>query len=157
MTLLGKLVTSLIVAAVASTITTKLMGGQLADLTLHIAFAAATIATALLTSLSRPTAVSGSSSASTSSNTSSTTSSNTSSSPARTEHSGDADREEGEVKWFNVSKGFGFITKDDGEEIFVHFRSIRGEGRRSLKDGQRVSFHVADSDKGPQAEDVEGH
>ena len=149
MTLLGKLVTSLIVAAVASTITTKLMGGQLADLTLHIAFAAATIATALLTSLSRPTAVSSSSSAS--------SSSNTSSSPARSEHSGDADREEGEVKWFNVSKGFGFITKDDGEELFVHFRSIRGEGRRSLKDGQRVSFHVADSDKGPQAEDVEGH
>jgi CspA family cold shock protein len=150
MTLLGKLVTSLIVAAVASTITTKLMGGQLSDLTLHIAFAAATIATALLTSLTRSSAVSSSSSAGSSSSSSSST-------PARTEHSGDADREEGEVKWFNVSKGFGFITKDDGEEIFVHFRSIRGDGRRSLKDGQRVSFHVADSDKGPQAEDVEGH
>lgn len=64
------------------------------------------------------------------------------------------DRETGEVKWFNVSKGFGFIIKDDGEEIFVHFRSIRGEGRRSLRDGQRVSFVVAQSDKGPQAEDV---
>ena len=64
-------------------------------------------------------------------------------------------REEGEVKWFNVSKGFGFITKDDGEEIFVHFRSIIGEGRRGLKDGQRVSFVEANSDKGPQAEDVE--
>jgi CspA family cold shock protein len=153
MTLLGKLVTSLIVAAVASTITTKLMGGQLADLTLHIAFAAATIATALLTSLSRSTAVASSSSASSNSS----SSSKSSASPARTENSGDADREEGEVKWFNVSKGFGFITKDDGEEIFVHFRSIRGDGRRSLKDGQRVSFHVADSDKGPQAEDVEGH
>jgi CspA family cold shock protein len=66
----------------------------------------------------------------------------------------DAGRENGQVKWFNVSKGFGFITKDDGEEIFVHFRSIRGEGRRSLRDGQRVSFIVAQSDKGPQAEDV---
>ena len=64
-------------------------------------------------------------------------------------------REEGEVKWFNVTKGFGFITKDDGEEIFVHFRSIRGEGRRSLRDGQRVSFVEAQTDKGPQAEDVE--
>ena len=63
-------------------------------------------------------------------------------------------RETGQVKWFNVSKGFGFIVKDDGEEIFVHFRSIRGENRRGLKDGQRVSFVVADSDKGPQAEDV---
>ncbi|MEP0202153.1 MAG: cold-shock protein [Halioglobus sp.] len=59
------------------------------------------------------------------------------------------------MKWFNVSKGFGFITLDNDEEIFVHFRSIRGEGRRSLRDGQRVSFVVADSDKGPQAEDVE--
>ncbi|MBT5008123.1 MAG: cold shock domain-containing protein [Halieaceae bacterium] len=64
-------------------------------------------------------------------------------------------REEGEVKWFNVSKGFGFITKDDGEEIFVHFRSIIGEGRRGLKDGQRVSFVEANTDKGPQAENVE--
>ena len=67
----------------------------------------------------------------------------------------DGPREEGEVKWFNVSKGFGFITKDTGEEIFVHFRSIRGEGRRGLKDGQRVSFVEANTDKGPQAEDVE--
>ena len=59
------------------------------------------------------------------------------------------------MKWFNVSKGFGFITRDSGEEIFVHFRSIRGEGRRSLRDGQRVSFVVADSDKGLQAEEVD--
>ncbi|NND66308.1 MAG: cold shock domain-containing protein [Halioglobus sp.] len=63
-------------------------------------------------------------------------------------------RATGEVKWFNVSKGFGFIVKDDGDEIFVHFRSIRGANRRGLQDGQRVSFVVADSDKGPQAEDV---
>ncbi len=68
-------------------------------------------------------------------------------------HSGP--REEGTVKWFNVSKGFGFITKENGDEIFVHFRSIRGEGRRSLRDGQSVSFVEAQSDKGPQAEDVE--
>lgn len=64
-------------------------------------------------------------------------------------------REEGSVKWFNVSKGFGFITKDNGDEIFVHFRSIRGDGRRALRDGQRVSFVEAHTDKGPQAEDVE--
>ena len=62
----------------------------------------------------------------------------------------------GTVKWFNDSKGFGFITRDNGEEIFVHFRSILGEGRRSLRDGQRVSYVVSDSDKGPQAEEVEG-
>jgi len=67
------------------------------------------------------------------------------------------DREEGEVKWFNVSKGFGFIRRDNDEEVFVHFRSIRSSGsaRRGLRDGQRVSYIVVDSDKGPQAEDVE--
>ncbi|MDP2381123.1 MAG: cold-shock protein, partial [Pseudohongiella sp.] len=49
-----------------------------------------------------------------------------------------AKREAGQVKWFNASKGFGFITRDSGEDIFVHFRSIRGDGHRVLKDGQRV-------------------
>ena len=69
----------------------------------------------------------------------------------------DEEREEGEVKWFNVSKGFGFIRRDNGEEIFVHFRSIRSKnpGRRGLRDGQRVTYVVVNSDKGPQAEDVE--
>ena len=69
----------------------------------------------------------------------------------------DGAREEGEIKWFNVSKGFGFIRRDTGEEIFVHFRSIRGPNRdrRQLRDGQRVSYVVVDSDKGPQAEEVE--
>lgn len=67
------------------------------------------------------------------------------------------EREEGDVKWFNISKGFGFIRRENGEEIFVHFRSIRGpqKGRRHLRDGQRVSFTVARTEKGPQAEDVE--
>ena len=64
-------------------------------------------------------------------------------------------REAGTVKWFNVSKGFGFITKESGEEIFVHFRSIRGDGRRALRDGQDVTFVEAQTEKGPQAEDVE--
>lgn len=63
-------------------------------------------------------------------------------------------RESGKVKWFNANKGFGFITRDNGEDIFVHFRSIRGKGRRVLRDGQRVEFAVAESDKGLQAEDV---
>lgn len=63
-------------------------------------------------------------------------------------------REQGEVKWFNSTKGFGFITRDSGEDIFVHFRSIRGEGHRTLKDGERVEFIVSDGDKGPQADDV---
>jgi len=63
-------------------------------------------------------------------------------------------RTKGTVKWFNGSKGFGFITIDNGEEIFVHFRSIEGRGRRVLRDGQKVTLLVANSDKGPQAEDV---
>lgn len=65
-------------------------------------------------------------------------------------------REAGQVKWFNASKGFGFITRDSGEDIFVHFRSIRGDGHRVLKDGQRVEFSVSMGDKGLQADDVAG-
>lgn len=63
-------------------------------------------------------------------------------------------RERGVVKWFNVKKGFGFITWDEGEDVFVHFRSIRGQGHRSLNEGQRVKFTVVRGEKGPQAEDV---
>ncbi len=63
-------------------------------------------------------------------------------------------RELGVVKWFNVSKGFGFITRDNGDDVFVHFRNIRGRGHRSLNEGQKVRFNVRESDKGLQAEDV---
>lgn len=65
-----------------------------------------------------------------------------------------AKRDAGQVKWFNSSKGFGFITRDDGQDIFVHFRSIRGDGRRFLRDGQRVDFVTGHGEKGLQAEDV---
>ncbi len=57
-------------------------------------------------------------------------------------------RETGTVKWFNTSKGFGFISRDSGEDIFVHFRAIRGEGHRILIEGQRVEFSVVQRDKG---------
>jgi CspA family cold shock protein len=63
-------------------------------------------------------------------------------------------RETGTVKWFNVKKGYGFITRDDGEDVFVHYRNIEGDGRRSVSDGQRVSFVVVEGEKGPQAEEV---
>lgn len=63
-------------------------------------------------------------------------------------------REPGTVKWFNVSKGFGFITRENGDDVFVHFRNIRGRGHRSLAEGQSVRFFVRESDKGLQAEDV---
>jgi len=62
--------------------------------------------------------------------------------------------EEGIVKWFNVKKGFGFIVRDSGDEIFVHFRAIRGRGRRVLRQGQLVRFDVVEADKGLQADNV---
>ncbi|MBK1874204.1 MULTISPECIES: cold-shock protein [Marinobacter] len=62
--------------------------------------------------------------------------------------------EEGTVKWFNVKKGFGFIVRDSGDEVFVHFRAIRGSGRRVLRQGQLVRFSVVDADKGLQADNV---
>lgn len=61
----------------------------------------------------------------------------------------------GTVKWFNSSKGYGFITREDGEkDVFVHFSAIQGEGYRSLDEGQRVEFEVEDGPKGPQATNV---
>ena len=66
----------------------------------------------------------------------------------------DKNRESGTVKWFNTSKGFGFITRDNGDDVFVHFRSIRGQGHRTLFEGQRVEFEITEGDKGLQAEDV---
>jgi len=64
------------------------------------------------------------------------------------------DREAGTVKWFNVTKGFGFITRDAGDDVFVHYRAIRGDGHRTLMEGQRVDFVVVENEKGLQAEDV---
>ncbi|TXJ08384.1 MAG: cold-shock protein [Acinetobacter sp.] len=63
-------------------------------------------------------------------------------------------REQGVVKWFNDTKGFGFIQRSNGEDVFVHFRAIQADGHRSLRDGQRVEFTVAQGQKGLQAEDV---
>ena len=140
MSLTTKLIISLFIAAVAATLTSVLLDGDYLNqrILLLIAFFISASATAIIfgkkAGILNP----------------------------EVEHSpfkasvGDTAREHGTVKGFNVTKGFGFIVKDDGEEIFVHFRSIRGEGRRSLRDGQRVNFTVAQSDKGPQAEDVVG-
>jgi cold shock protein len=66
-----------------------------------------------------------------------------------------ADRENGTVKWFNESKGFGFIERDEGRgDVFVHFSAISGDGFRNLAEGQRVEFSVTQGDKGPKAEEV---
>lgn len=65
-----------------------------------------------------------------------------------------SDKEQGTVKWFNDAKGYGFIERDAGGDIFVHFSAISGDGFRSLAEGQRVEFTVAQGEKGPQAQDV---
>jgi CspA family cold shock protein len=66
-----------------------------------------------------------------------------------------SDRQTGTVKWFNDAKGFGFLSRPDGEDVFVHFRSIMGNGFKTLKEGQQVSFVVAKGPKGLQAEQVQ--
>ena len=66
-----------------------------------------------------------------------------------------ADREEGTVKWFNDAKGFGFISRANGEDVFVHFRAIQSQGFKSLKEGQKVSFIVVQGQKGLQADAVQ--
>lgn len=61
---------------------------------------------------------------------------------------------EGTVKWFNESKGFGFIESDEGNDVFVHFSAIQSEGFKTLKEGQKVQFEVVEGQKGPAAENV---
>jgi CspA family cold shock protein len=65
-----------------------------------------------------------------------------------------ATREKGIVKWFNSEKGFGFISRANGEDVFVHFNAIQSEGYRSLNEGQHVEFNVTQGKKGLQAENV---
>lgn len=60
----------------------------------------------------------------------------------------------GTVKWFNDAKGYGFITKDEGGDLFVHYSSIQSEGFKSLQEGQKVEFDLGQGQKGPQAENV---
>ena len=63
-------------------------------------------------------------------------------------------REKGTVKWFNGSKGYGFISRESGNDVFVHFNAINGDGYKNLDEGQQVEFTVTQGAKGPQAEDV---
>jgi len=65
-----------------------------------------------------------------------------------------SDQIEGTVKWFNDEKGFGFIEREGGKDVFVHYSAIVGDGRKTLREGQRVKMNVTDGQKGPQAENV---
>lgn len=62
---------------------------------------------------------------------------------------------EGKVKWFNESKGYGFIQQDNGQDVFVHYSSISGDGFKTLAEGQRVRFDIVEGDRGPKAANVE--
>ncbi len=65
-----------------------------------------------------------------------------------------SDLVEGTVKWFNDEKGFGFIEQQEGKDVFVHFSAINGAGRKTLREGQKVTMEVTQGQKGPQAENV---
>jgi len=65
-----------------------------------------------------------------------------------------SDRVQGTVKWFNNTKGFGFIEREEGDDVFVHYSSLQNEGYKTLKEGQKVEFSIGESEKGPQAQDV---
>ena len=65
-----------------------------------------------------------------------------------------AEKVTGTVKWFNSSKGYGFIQRKDGDDVFVHFQAIVGDGYKTLQEGQQVEFIVAQGQKGPQAQEV---
>ncbi|RKD21854.1 cold-shock protein [Ammoniphilus oxalaticus] len=61
---------------------------------------------------------------------------------------------QGKVKWFNAEKGFGFIEREDGDDVFVHFSAIQGDGFKSLEEGQSVEFDIVEGARGPQAANV---
>ncbi|MBU2492111.1 MAG: hypothetical protein A2068_06135 [Ignavibacteria bacterium GWB2_35_6b] len=65
-----------------------------------------------------------------------------------------SERVKGTVKWFNSSKGYGFISREGGEDVFVHYQSIVGDGYKTLEEGQTVEFTVGQGQKGPQAQEV---
>jgi len=129
---------SIVISAISTAIATQLLNAENITTTNGlITLAALIFASTIVSALAKPN----------------TATSKTTNNQEINENS-DNSRESGTVKWFNTSKGFGFITRDNGDDVFVHFRSIRGQGHRTLFEGQRVEFSITEGDKGLQAEDV---
>jgi len=129
---------SIVISAISTAIATQLLNAEnITTINGLITLAALIFASTIVSALAKPNAV-----------TSKTTNNQ------EINEISDNSRESGTVKWFNTSKGFGFITRDNGDDVFVHFRSIRGQGHRTLFEGQRVEFSITEGDKGLQAEDV---
>lgn len=148
MQFIKKLIIAIILGLIAYELTKVLLddGFQLPTTTPEISLLIIFIVTALAGSIFATNPVGSKTSSPSRASSTSTTSSASSASGG--------DRETGTVKWFNVRKGYGFITRDQGEDIFVHFRNIEGKGRRAILEGERVSFIVTDGDKGLQADNV---
>jgi len=147
MSIIKKIVIAIVIGLIAYEITKLSLNGglQIPDTTPEISLLLLFIATSLVSQF-----VAGVS-AGTSSSKSKSKSQNNSTSESSYSSS---DHELGTVKWFNVRKGYGFITRDAGDDVFVHFRNIEGKGRRAIEEGQRVSFVVTNGDKGLQADEV---
>ena len=157
MTILFRIILSAILAIISSLMLQLASGGDIAStspLSVIIVFVAC-LSTALISPAIGQSSTSSQPKKTASASSGSSYKSNDNASTASSANYDDKDREQGLVKWFNVSKGYGFVTRQSGEDIFVHFRSIRGTGRRMLREGQTVEFVVVEGDKGPQAEDVE--
>lgn len=142
------------VGIIAATLTTVMVHGSWFSIPLMLAFLAATLTTALLL-VSVDQAETAPKTSERQKAKQSVSRQSAGSAHAASGDSVDGPRSEGVVKWFNGSKGYGFITTDSGDEIFAHYRAMQGGNRRSLRQGQRVSFGITESDKGPQAENIE--
>jgi cold shock protein len=153
MSIIKKIVIAIVIGLIAYEITKLSLNGgiQIPDTTPEISLLLLFIATSLVSQFVAGGSPGTSSSAGKTKSKSQSQSQNNSTSESSYSSS---DHELGTVKWFNVRKGYGFITRDAGDDVFVHFRNIEGKGRRAIEEGQRVSFVVTDGDKGLQADEV---
>ena len=155
MSIIKKIVIAIVIGLIAYEITKLSLNGgiQIPDTTPEISLLLLFIATSLVSQFVAGGSPGTSSSAGKTKSKSKSKSKSQNNSTSESSYSS-SDHELGTVKWFNVRKGYGFITRDAGDDVFVHFRNIEGKGRRAIEEGQRVSFVVTDGDEGLQADEV---